>query len=249
MLAAPGQLGMAAAGHRSGLTVVSVVMDDTRDPHLDMSREQKSDCVIIVALNAHAAAMIASAAIIVGLKEQDMPPSADALGLPDRQASAISQYEHELATLGLAAALGAAHVACAQLAARSRLRAGVEPMYQRNARAAFLHAAARFLHQACLVLDPGANMDDWRDPTASLIQLDTIQAVACVQPAITTDEQAVLAEAMSMLASEAAALATCASGPMAAVVTSVQSCIEAAASQLREAELFARSANADGNPA
>jgi hypothetical protein len=201
----------------------------------------------MVALNADMAAMIASAAIIVGLKEQDMPPSADALGLPDRQAGAISQYEHELAALGLAAALGAAHVVCAQLAARSRLQAGIEPTYQRNAKAAFLHAAARFLHQACLVLDPGANMDDWRDPAASLIQLDTVQTLASVQPAITIVEQAVLAEAMSMLASEAAALATHASGPMAAVVTSVQACIAAAASQLREAELFARSADADGD--
>ena len=61
--------------------------------------------------------------------------------------------------------------------------------------------------------------------------------------------EAVLAEAMSMLASEAAALATHACGPMAAVVTSVQACIEAAASQLREAELVARSADADGDPA
>jgi hypothetical protein len=190
---------------------------------------------------------LASAAIIVGLKEQDMPPSADALGLPDRQGSAISQYEHELAALGLAAALGAAHVVCAQLAARSRLQAAVEPTYQRNARAAFLHAAARFLHQACLVLDPGANMDDWRDPTAGLTQLDTVQAVACLQTVVTIAEQAVLAEAMRMLASEAAALATCASGPMAAVAASVQACIAAAASQLREAELFARSADADGD--
>jgi len=59
---------------------------------------------------------------------------------------------------------------------------------------------------------------------------------------MTIDEQAVLAEAMSMLASEVAALAAQASGPMAAVVTSVQACIGAAASQLREAELFTRSA-------
>jgi hypothetical protein len=43
-----------------------------------------------------------------------MPSSADALGLPDHQANAISQYEDELGALGLAAALGAAHVLCAQ---------------------------------------------------------------------------------------------------------------------------------------
>jgi hypothetical protein len=90
-------------------------------------------------------------------------------------------------------------------------------------------------------------MDDWREPTAAHIQLSTVQAAACPQPAIAIAEQAVLAEAMSMLASEAAALATHASGPMATVVTSVQACIGAAASQLREAELVARSADANGD--
>jgi hypothetical protein len=174
-----------------------------------------------------------------------MLPSTDAFGLPDRQASAIGQYENELAALGLAAALGAAHAVCAQTAAHSRIQAAAEPTYQNHAKAAFLHAAARFLHQACLVLDPGANMDDWRDPTAGLIRLDTAQAVACPQPAIAIYEQAVLAEAMCMLAREAAALATRASGPMAAVVRSIQACVGAAASQLREADLVAQYSEAD----
>ncbi|MCW2935039.1 MAG: hypothetical protein JWM19_6001, partial [Actinomycetia bacterium] len=159
-----------------------------------------------------------------------------------------SQDECELAAISLAVALGAAYAVCAQLAARSRLRATIEPTYRRNARAAFLHAAARFLYQARVVLDPGVDMDDWRDPMAGLIQLHTVQAVAGPQPGMAIDEQAVLAEAMSMLASEAAALAAHVPGPMAAVVTSVQACIGAAASQLREAELFARSADADGDP-
>jgi hypothetical protein len=196
--------------------------------------------VIIVVVNAYAAAMIVSATSAMRLKEQDMLPSADAPGLPERQASAIGQYENELAALGLAAALGAAHVVCAQTAAHSRMQAAAEPTYQNHAKTAFLHAAARFLHQACPVLDPGANMNDWRDLTAGLIQIDT-------QPAIIIHEQAVLAEAMSMLASEAAALAAQASGPMAAVVRSVQACIGATAGQLREAELVARSADADGD--
>jgi len=178
-----------------------------------------------------------------------MPRSADAQGFHSWKARAISQDERELAAISLAVALGAAYAVCAQLAARSRLRATVEPTYRRNARAAFLHAAARFLYQARVVLDPGVDMDDWRDPVAGLIQLGTAQAVACPQPVMALDEQAVLAEAMSMLASEAAALATCASGPMAAVVASVQACIEAAAGQLREAEWVTRAADANEDPA
>ena len=149
-----------------------------------------------------------------------MSPSADASGLPDRHASAISQYEQELAALGLAAALGAAHVVCAQLATRTRLQAAAEPTYRNHAKAAFLHAAARFLHQACLVLDPGAAMDEFRDPTAGLTNLEAEQAVGWPQRTITVDEQAVLAEAMSLLASEAAELAAHASEPMGALVKS-----------------------------
>ena len=83
-------------------------------------------------------------------------------------------------------------------------------------------------------------MDDWRDPTAGLTQLGAVQTAACQQPMTAIDEQAVLAEAMSSLASEAATLATHVSGPMVTVVKSVQACIGAAASQLREAELVAR---------
>jgi len=174
-----------------------------------------------------------------------MPRSADAPDHHNRESNAFSQEERELAVLGLAIALGTAHVVCTESAARSRLQAAVEPTYRRNARAAFLHAAARFLCQARVVLDPGVDMDDWRDPAAGLSQLDTAQAVACPQAAIAINEQAVLVEAMNVLAREAAALATRASGPMAAVIRSVQACVEAAASQLREAELLARSADAD----
>lgn len=177
-----------------------------------------------------------------------MPPSADVPGLPDRQSSALSRYEHELVALGLAAALGTAHVVCAQLAARSRMQAAAEPTYQHHAKAAFLHSAARFLHQACLVLDPGASMDDWRDATAGPIRLDIVQAVASPQPVMEIAEQAVLAEVMSMLVNEAAELAAHASGPMAVVVKSIQACIAAAVSQLREAELVARAADANDDP-
>ena len=171
-----------------------------------------------------------------------MPRSADAQGFHNWKARDIRQDECELAAIGLALALGAAYAVCAQLAARSRMQAAVEPTYRRNAKAAFLHSAARFLYQARVVLDPGVDMDDWRDPAAGLSQLDT---VACRQPATAIDEQALLVEAMNVLASEAAALATHASGAMAAVIRGVQACVEAATSQLQEAGLFARPADSD----
>jgi hypothetical protein len=202
----------------------------------------------MVALNAHAAAMIGVDRRHCETEEQGMPQSADAQGFRSWKARAISPDECELAAINLSVALGAAYAVCAQLAARSRMQAAVEPTYRRNARAAFLHSAARFLYQARVVLDPGVDIDDWRDPIAGLIQLGTSQAVPCPQPAIAIDEQAVLAEAMSMLASEAAALAIQASGPMAAVVATVQGCIKAAASQLRAPELLGRPADADGIP-
>jgi len=130
-------------------------------------------------------------------------------------AEAFNQDEHELAVLSLAITLGSAHVVSAQLAAPTG-RAAVERTCQQDARAAFLHAAARFLHQARVVLDPGV-------------------AAACWRPVVRINEQASLTEAMNVLASEAAALAAHASGPMAAAIGSVQACVEAAASQLREA--------------
>jgi len=175
-----------------------------------------------------------------------MPRSADAPDHHNREANAFSQEELELAVLGLAIALGTAHVVCAELAACSRLQATGEPTYRRIARAAFLHAAARFLYQARVVLDPGVDVDDWRDPIVGLvIRPDATLAVVCQQPAVAIDERAVLVEAMNVLASETAALVTYASGPMAAVIRSVQACVEAAASQLQEVKLLARSADSD----
>ena len=131
-------------------------------------------------------------------------------------AEAFNQDEHELAVLSLAITLGSAHVVSAQLAAPTG-QATVERTYQADARAAFLHAAARFLHQARVVLDPGV-------------------VVGCRRPAVRIDEQAPLAEAMNVLASEVATLATHASGPITSVIRSVQACVEAATSQLQEAE-------------
>jgi hypothetical protein len=169
-----------------------------------------------------------------------MSPPVDLLGLSDRRPGSMSKDEREFAALRLAAALGASHVVCSQLAARSRLEAAAEPTYQAHAKAAFLHAAARFLHQARLVFDPGAEIYDWRDPSADLIQQDREDIAHSLLTAIAIDEQAVLAEAVSTLASRAAGLAAQASGPMATVLRSVQACIGAAARQLREAGQFAQ---------
>jgi DNA-binding HxlR family transcriptional regulator len=63
--------------------------------------------------------------------------------------------------------------------------------------------------------------------------------------AVIIDEEAMLAEALSALARQAAALAAQAGGPMAIILRSVQPCIGAAASQLRAAEAFAPSAAGD----
>ena len=173
-----------------------------------------------------------------------MPQSADAQGSDNRRARVISQDEHKFAALSLAVAVGAAYAVCAELAANSRLQVTVEPTYKGSARASFLHAAARFLYQARVVLDPGVDMDDWRDHTAGSIQ-HVEEVAACLQPAVSIDQQAQLTEAMNALASEAAELATHVSGPMHAVVTSVQACIGAAIDQLREADLVAP----NGDPA
>jgi len=59
-----------------------------------------------------------------------MPRSADAQGFHNWKARAISQDEYEFAAISLAVALGAAYAVCAQLAARSRLQATIEPTYR-----------------------------------------------------------------------------------------------------------------------
>jgi len=174
-----------------------------------------------------------------------MPPSVNAHSSPEAHASAASPDERELGALAVAATLGAAQVLCAQLSVCARLQATVEPTPQGRARAAFLHAAARFLRQACLVLDPRADSYEWRDPTTRLIHREADHPVACLPPAALIDEQAMLAEALSALASQSGALAAQATGPMAVVLRSIQACTGAAASQLRAAEAFAPAAVAD----
>lgn len=166
-----------------------------------------------------------------------MPPSVNAQTSPDAHASTINPDEPELGALAVAATLGAAQVLCAQLSLYARLQATVDPTPEGRARAAFLHAAARFLRQACLVLDPGADGDERPDPATRLILPDDSEA--CLPTAVLIDEEAMLAEALSALASQAAALAAQSAGPMAIILRSVQACVSAAASQLRAAEAFA----------
>jgi hypothetical protein len=191
----------------------------------------------MVAVNAPAPAMM-TRPVIIQHQERDMPPSANAQSSPEAHAGAVSPDERDLGALAVAATLGAAQVLCAQLSACARLQATIEPTPQGRARAAFLHAAARFLRQACLVLDPRAGSNERRDPATRLIHRDADHPVACLPPAALIDEQAMLAEALSALASQSAALATQAKGPMAAVLKSIQACTGAAAGQLRAAEAF-----------
>ena len=167
-----------------------------------------------------------------------MPPSVNAHSSPEAHASAATPDERELGALAVAATLGAAQVLCAQLSACARLQATIEPAPQGRARAAFLHAAARFLRQACLVLDPRADKNESRDPATRLIHREADHPVACLPPAALIDEQAMLAQALSALGGQSAALAAQATGPMAAILRSIQACTGAAAGQLRAAEAF-----------
>jgi hypothetical protein len=198
----------------------------------------------MVAVNAPAPAMM-TRPVLIQHQERDMPPSVNAHSSPESHASAASPDERELGALAVAATLGAAQVLCAQLSACARLQAMIEPTPQGRARAAFLHAAARFLRQACLVLDPRADKNESRDPATRLIHREADHPVACLPPAALIDEQAMLAEALSALASQSAALAAQAAGPMAVVLRSIQACIGAAAGQLRAAEAFAPAAVAE----
>jgi hypothetical protein len=150
-----------------------------------------------------------------------------------------SQEERDLSVLALAAALGDLSVFCTRLSACSRLHAMNEPTPQAFTRAALVHAATRFVHQAWLVLpDAAAGAgDDWQATPADPVQQAARHAADWWQPAAAVDEQALelLAEAMSALASGAGALAASTAGPVAADLAGVQACTEAAARQLRAA--------------
>jgi len=163
-----------------------------------------------------------------------MQPSVDAHSSSDGHPSTIGQDECELGLRGLTAALGAADILCMQLSACSGLQAMTNPTPQSRARAAFIHAAARFLRQACLILDPDAAKDDWRNPAVRLMQLGAQHTGGCLQAAV-TDEQTLPVEAMTALAFKAGALAAHAPRSMASVLTSIQACVKAAASQLQAA--------------
>jgi hypothetical protein len=204
----------------------------------------------MVALNAHVPARIGIDRRHHENKEQGMSPSsAEAPGSGECQVGPIIQNEPDFGPLRLAAALGAACVACERLSACSRLEAMAGQTPKARARAAFLHAAARFLRQAWLVLDPGIGSEDWQGLLTGLTTPAPWHAVGCLTPVPSIDEQAIpLTGVTSTLASKADVLAGRATGPTAAILTSVQACISAAAGQLRAVGELARPAPTAEDP-
>jgi hypothetical protein len=162
-------------------------------------------------------------------------------GIPSREGS-------DLDLPALEAALGDLRIFCTWLSECCRLHAMSDQAPEAFARAALVHAAARFLHQAWMVL-PGAGawtgQDRWEDGRpAGLVPHVARRALARSRPTATVDEEALelLAEASSALASGAGGLAGQAPGPLPAA----QACISAAAGQLRAALQYAVTAQPAG---
>jgi hypothetical protein len=182
---------------------------------------------------------LASAATVVTKEQQDMRNWQQASSTEDR----------DLAMLALTAALGDLRVFCARLSACCRLHAMNEPSPRAFARAALVHGATPFLHQAWLALsDAGSGVvgHDRQGLPAAPIQQAARDSVTLWQPATTVDQQALglLADAMDALASAVGALVGDATQPLVAV----HACIRAAAGQLRAACEFAPPAGS-GRPA
>lgn len=147
-----------------------------------------------------------------------------------------SQEDRDLGVPALAAALGDLHIFCTRLSACSRLHAMNEPTPHAFARAALVHGASCFLHQAWFVLsDTGTSVTGhvWQSPLAAPIEQAARDSVAQWQPAATVDQQALelLADAMGALARGVGALVGHAAQPLGAV----HACVSAAAGQLRAA--------------
>lgn len=149
------------------------------------------------------------------------------------------QEGRDHSVLALASALGDLSVFCTRLSACSRMHAMSDPTPRAFTRAALVHTAASFVHQASLVLtDAVADVrQDSQTLSAAPIRQAARHAVDSWQPAVTVDEQALelLAETLSALASGAGALAASTAGPMAAALTGVQAFVGAAAAQFRAA--------------
>jgi hypothetical protein len=147
-----------------------------------------------------------------------------------------AEEDCELDVCTLEVALRDLRVFCTRLSACSRLRTMSEQTPQAFARAALVHSAVSFLHQAWLVLSDtgiGITMHAGQRPLATPVQQAARDCVAQWQPAAAVDQQTLelLADSTGALASAVGALACHAAEPLGAV----HACIRAAANQLRAA--------------
>jgi hypothetical protein len=159
------------------------------------------------------------------------------------------RQEHDFAVISLATILRDLSVLSARLSACFRLRAMSEPAPAAFARAASVHAAAQFTGQAWLLLsDAGIPVpaETGQDCTPAGLMCHAARcAAAWPQPAMGPGVEIMqpLAEAMSVLASGAGTLAASAAEPLAAILTAVGVCVDAAASQLNGICLSAAAAD------
>lgn len=153
-----------------------------------------------------------------------------------RWRGAPAREDGDLDLFALEASLGDLRIFCTWLSECCRLHAMSNRAPEAFGRAALVHTAARFLHQAWMIL-PGAGActgrEPWENAHAGLVPHGARRVVVRSQPTAAVDEEALglLAEASSALASGAGALAGQVPGPLPAV----QACISAAAGQLRAA--------------
>jgi hypothetical protein len=147
-----------------------------------------------------------------------------------------SRTDPNLAALALTATLEDLRVFCTRLSACCRLHAMNEQTPSAFARAALVHSAACFLHQAWLVLsDTGISVTGHagHGSPADPIEQAARECVAQWQPAATVDPQVLelLADAIGVLASTVGMLADSTAQSLGAV----HACVRAAAGQLRAA--------------
>ena len=144
--------------------------------------------------------------------------------------------DDDLNLLFLEAALGDLRIFCTWLSACYRLHATSDPAPQTLAAASRVHAAARFLNQACMILPATGTrpqQEPRERPPTDPAPPGARPAVPQRQPTATIDEDTVplLAKALTTLASRTGALTGNTPDPLPAV----RACLNAAAAQLQAA--------------
>jgi hypothetical protein len=153
-------------------------------------------------------------------------------------AEPMDQPGHDRAVRHLGIALRDLRIVVAQLAARFRLSATARPDPARTARAAAATASTQALEQAWLVLadvlTAGVIPAYSACVPADLLCFATRRAATWRIPASGLDEVALpLADALAALEDGTAHLAAGAAPPLAARLTAVRACLQAAGNQLR----------------